>query len=457
MRKRLMAMILLVTVPILFGLAWFMSERSFALSMEQEKQRTQMTQSLVLRELQSELQGLDFSNTAAYARQYMAYYQSQGIQLIFCWNKTPIADAELPNANYEGLLCGRRAAMLDTLSRPQKYTVAEPVSASLTVILLRDVSDLYLLKERFQRLAFAAAGGASLLLSLAAQLLSGMLTRPIRHLTAAAKALAAQTGQPADLPTERKDEIGALASAFAEMQSAVDAREARLREESASRQALLDALAHEMRTPLTSLLGNARLLQRELPAEERSRIADSMAKEIRRLTDMDQQLMKLTALQYDPPEMETIQVLQLLRETAERLQAGAADVHIAVDGVDSVITGDRELLSLLADNLAVNALHASSAGMTVTLRAEPCGFSVRDQGIGMKEKDILHACEPFWKADKARTRRHGGAGLGLSLCQRIAEIHGGRLTFDSESGRGTAVAFTMPLQACDDSVTSSAV
>jgi signal transduction histidine kinase len=237
------------------------------------------------------------------------------------------------------------------------------------------------------------------------------------------------------------------------MQGAVQARETRLREESETRQALLDALAHEMRTPLTSLLGNARLLQRELPPEERKQIADSMAMEIHRLTDMDQQLMKLTAMGHEPPETERVSVTELLRETAERLQPQADGITIAVEGADSAITGDRELLSLLADNLAANAIHASSTGMTVILRAEPNGFTVQDQGIGMSEEALRHACEPFWKADKARTRRQGGAGLGLALCHRIAELHGGSLTFSSSPGKGTAVTFTTPLHPDDDSVT----
>ncbi len=453
MRKRLIVWLLLVTVPLLFGVAWFMSERSFSLSLEREKSRIQTTQGVVFRDVQETMRDLNFLEAAAYARQYMQYYREQGIELIFCWKDSPIADALLPSRNYESLLCGQRAALLDADSRPQRYAVAEPVNSRLTVMILGNVGDLYALKERFQQLAFAVAGGASVLLALFALILAGALTRPIRRLTEAARAVRAEIAEPVPLPTGRKDEIGALARAFSEMQGAVEAREARLREESEARRNLLDALAHEMRTPLTSLLGNARLLQRELPPDERQRIADSMAKEIHRLTDMDQQLMKLTAMGHEPLETERVSVPELLRETAERLRPQAEEISVVVEGTDSAISGDRSLLSLLADNLAANAIHASSAGMTVTLRAEPDGFSILDQGIGMSEETIRHACEPFWKADKARTRRLGGAGLGLALCRRIAELHGGRLTFASTPGQGTAVTFTTPIHPDDDSVT----
>ena len=454
MRKKLTALILVATVPILFCMAWFMSNRSFSLSMEREKQRIQMTETIVFREVRDIMGSVSFTTAASYARQYHEYYLSQGIDLVFCWNVVPIADAELPNTNYEGLLIGRRCAMLDTVSTPQRYVVAEPVNDRLTMLLIRDVSDIYRLKNDYRLIAFGCAGAASALLAALMILFTGLLTRPIRKLTEAAKALSEHTDRQVSLPTDRKDEIGTLAGAFEEMQDAVRIREKDLQEESASRQALLDALAHEMRTPLTSLLGNVRLLQRDLPPEDRKRITGSMAKEIYRLTDMDQQLMKLTNLRNEEPETEPVSVLELLDETAERIRETTGEIGIEVTGEDCRIAGDRELLSLLAGNLAANAVHASAPGMTVTLSAVPGGFIVRDTGIGMSEETLQHACEPFWKADKARTRMQGGAGLGLSLCKRIAELHGGRLDFESEPGKGTTVTFTTPLQPDDDSVTT---
>ena len=455
MKRKLTILILVITVPVLFFMAWFISERSFSLSMEREKQRVQMTESIVFREIQKTMMQSEYTNAVAYAQQYHDYYLAQGIELIFCWNSQPIAGAHLPDSKYTGLLQGQRSALLDTENHPEKYAVAEPVNSHLTMILLRDISDLYMLRNNYQRLAFGCAGIASVLLCILAMIFAGILTHPIRNLTHAAQALAKHTGREIPLPVARRDEIGALAQAFSDMQEAIQTRENKLREESNSRQALLDALAHEMRTPLTSLLGNARLLQGELPAEERKRIAESMAREIYRLSDMDQQLMKLTNLRHGEIEPETVSVLSILNDTAERLNQQADEITIEVTGQDTTLYGDHELLSLLSDNLTANAIHASEPGMKFTLVAEPHGFSVQDQGIGMTEETLQRACEPFWKADKARTRQHGGAGLGLSLCQRIAELHHGTLSFESSPGAGTKVTFTTSIQPVDDSVTCS--
>lgn len=455
MKRKLTILILVITVPVLFFMAWFISERSFSLSMEREKQRVQMTESIVFREIQKTMMQSEYTNAVAYAQQYHDYYLAQGIELIFCWNSQPIAGAHLPDSKYTGLLQGQRSALLDTENHPEKYAVAEPVNSHLTMILLRDISDLYLLRNNYQSLAFGCAGIASVLLCILAMIFAGILTHPIRNLTHAAQALAKHTGQEIPLPVARRDEIGALAQAFSDMQEAIQTRENKLRDESNSRQALLDALAHEMRTPLTSLLGNARLLQGELPTEERKRIADSMAREIYRLSDMDQQLMKLTTLRHENIESESVSVLSILNDTAERLNQQADGITIEVTGQDSILYGDRELLSLLSDNLTANAIHASEPGMKILLIAESHGFSVQDQGIGMTEETIQRACEPFWKADKARTRSQGGAGLGLSLCQQIAELHQGTLSFDSSPGVGTKVIFTTSIQPVDDSVTCS--
>lgn len=454
MSRKLSAIILAVTLPILFFLAWFMSSRSFALSLEQEKQRTQMTESVIFREVQDKMKHLEYSDAVAYAVRFHDYYRNQGIELVFCWNKIPIAGMELPGPEYTDLLKSPRAALLDTQNTPERYAVAESINRSLTMVLIRDMSDLYRLKTRYRTLAFGSAAAAAVLLTVLTVVFARMLIRPVRRLTRAARLLTEQAGESIPLPTGRRDEIGTLARAFSDMQTAVADREARLREESEARQSLLDALAHEMRTPLTSLLGNARLMQNNLPEQERMRIADSMAREIHRLTDMDQQLMKLTSLRHEELETEPVSVCGIINDTAVRLRELAKDIIIEVRGQDSVIQGDRELLSLLCDNLTANAIHVSSPGMTVVLSAEPYGFSVQDQGPGMTEDALRHACEPFWKADKARTRQHGGAGLGLSLCRRIAELHHGSLSFDSSPGKGTRVTFTCSLQIVDDSDTS---
>ena len=452
MKKRLTLWMIAVFVPLLLALAFTLTEQSFALSMEREQTRAQMTEGLIAKQVKQTVAELDYTALNEAARQYRGFYAAQGVELLFLYNDVPIGGTELPSEDYQALLTGQRCAMLDTKSK--RYAIAEPLTYTVTLLTLRDMSDLYTQRDTMRRISLLAALVGAALVALLSWLLATRFTRPVQRLTHAATALG--NGEPSadELPTQRKDEIGALAQAFARMQAAIARREQSLRDEAENRQALLDALAHEMRTPLCALLGNARLMQNDaLPAERRHAIAEQMAREIKRLTDMDAQLMKLTRLSHEPIEKAPVFVRALLTDTAARLRAQADGIAIEVTGKDATIEGDAALLSLLCDNLAVNALRASQSGRTVTLEALPDGFAVRDCGVGMTEEQLAHACEPFFKADKARTRKAGGAGLGLSLCQRVAELHGGALVLRSRPGQGTTAIFTTSLQPVADSVT----
>lgn len=456
MKRRLMIWMVVVFMPLFMLLAWFMSERSFELAMRREQERAQMMETLIASQVGDAIKPLSYDGVVQAARQYRRAYAAQGVELIFCYNRVPIGGAKLPNRNYEAMLGRTRTGLLDTLSKPEKFVIAEPLTSQVTLLVLRDVSDLYEMRTDMRRTFLLAAALGSICLMGMSWLVASRFTRPVARLTDAAQALAAgERGQT--LPTGRRDELGALARSFAEMEQAVCSREESLKQEAHNRQAMLEALAHEMRTPLCSLLGNVRLLEMPLEEQERAQILDEMAREIQRLTEMDAQLMKLTQLSHEPLEMEEVELLPLLQETAGRLKAQAGEVNILVQGSDSVVQGDRELLALLADNLTVNAIRASSPGQTIILTAMEQGFVVRDEGCGMTAEQLGRIFEPFYKADKARTRSLGGAGLGLSLCKRIVEMHQGTLAYESTPGEGTTATVITCLQPVADSVTPSDV
>ena len=132
------------------------------------------------------------------------------------------------------------------------------------------------------------------------------------------------------------------------MHTAVAEREQYLTQESQSRQRLLDALAHEMRTPLCALLGNTRLLQNpSVTGETRRQLAETMASDIKRLSDMDRQLLMLTGLAHEAPQFTSVAVLPLLGDTVRRVRQQAQGITLVAEGEESVIPGDSELLSLM--------------------------------------------------------------------------------------------------------------
>ena len=458
MKKRMAAWMIALFVPLLAGFFLLFLRQSFTQTLAREQERAQMAEGLIYLQIKDVFDGLTYAQGVETARAYRGLYAAQGVELLFLFNGQPVGGAALPNGQYAELLIGTRAALLDTRSAPATYAIADPLNANWTLLTLRDVSDLYALRDDLRMTALWIVLGAAIVTALLSYALAAWFTAPVKRLRRAADAMRRGAFEPALLPKPTRDEIGALAQAFLEMHGAVEERERHLAREAEGRQRMLDALAHEMRTPLCALLGNARLLQNPaVDADTRFRLAEEMARDVKRLSDMDAQLLKLTELSHDPVERVPVDVLPLLRDTARRVGYQAREVTLAVEGEAAWMTGSRELLSLMADNLALNAVRASRPGRTVTLRSLPDGFAVEDTGIGMTAEQIAHAQEPFYKADPARTRRAGGVGLGLSLCGRIAALHQGALSIVSVPGQGTTVTFTTSLQPDADSVTRCAV
>jgi signal transduction histidine kinase len=115
----------------------------------------------------------------------------------------------------------------------------------------------------------------------------------------------------------------------------------------------------------------------------------------------------------------------------------------------SSITGDRVLLECLLDNLLDNAIKASEDGAVIQLSAwlenGEKTIQIRDFGKGITEEHIDKLTEPFYRVDKARSRSEGGAGLGLALCEQIAELHSAKLTFSSDIEKGTTAKITFTI------------
>jgi signal transduction histidine kinase len=458
MKKRLTVWLIVLFVPLLMGFFLLLLQQSFTQTLAREQERAQMTEGMIYLQLKDVFDDLTYAQGVEAAHGYRSLYAAQGIELVFLYNGQPVAGAALPGETYQDLLIGARAALLDTVSRPQRYAIADPLNGKWTLLTLRDVSDLYALRDHLRRTALWIVLGAGVFTAVLSYLLASWFTAPVKRLTRAADAMRRGAFDPALLPKPTGDEIGTLSQAFSGMHAAVEERERHLAEEADSRQRLLDALAHEMRTPLCALLGNARLLQNPaVDADARRRIAEEMARDIKRLSELDAQLLKLTELNHETVETKRVSVLPMLADTARRVGHQARDVTLTVEGEAADLAGDRELLSLMADNLALNAVRASGPGRTVVLRSLPSGFAVEDGGIGMTAEQIAHAAEPFYKADSARTRKAGGVGLGLSLCKQIAALHHGTISIASAPGKGTTVTFTTPLQPDADLATGMEV
>ena len=432
MRKRIaLCMVALVLTLLGPGMALVVS-RSFALTMERERARALGEEAAIARALTLETAEGNVGRSTASTLQ--TRYGSNELTIYLLQNGETITGEALPTVQKlpELLNTETRATLLDGVS--ERLLIAHALDGEIALLTALDVSPVYALRRELLRGA-AALGLIGLALAGALAIwISGVLTRPLSQLADAAAKLA-DGDYAAPLPAAKNDEMNALIRAFSRMSAAIDERETALRTQAEERQALIDALAHEMRTPLTAIHGGARLLQQSrLSGSQQSELLDTMAREASRLSTMDERLLLLTRLDHEAPAFAPFDSQAMAREALSVYDG------VRLEGDDAVFVGERELTILLLRNLVVNAQRAGGKeAVRVTLH--PDGFDVTDYGCGMTKEQIARAFEPFYKADKARTRSAGGAGLGLPLCRKIARLHHGELHMESEIGRGTRVCY----------------
>ncbi len=237
-----------------------------------------------------------------------------------------------------------------------------------------------------------------------------------------------------------RDEIGQLSAAFDRMAESIEERIASLDRELERRQFLIGALSHEIKTPMTAVVGYGEtLLRMPLDREQQAACAEKIVEAGKRTASLSQKMMELIGLtEQGNIEKREIPIYRL----AERLRDIYPErVRFIVEA--GCIYGDEALLCSLVGNLVQNALRASpEKGEVVVAFTEEGDFSVitvTDQGDGIPPEHIPLLTEPFYRVDKARSRQEGGAGLGLAICREIAVRHGGTLTIASDLGKGTTV------------------
>lgn len=281
--------------------------------------------------------------------------------------------------------------------------------------------------------------------SLAAAAASRRLTRPLALLTAASGEIAAgaydrRTG------VQSSDEIGQLSASFDHMAAAVQEKVAALELSVQQREEFMGAFTHELKTPMTSIIGYSDML-RSLqcdPAEQKE-AATSIFREAKRLESLSLKLLQLLHLDEEPLALGPVsiqRVLQALRPAAEPVcRSYGVKLHLP-PGSTAAVQGDADLLVDLLYNLIQNAAKASAPGQAIEVSCTPrqsaAGFllAVADHGRGIPPQALARVTEPFYMVDKSRARKSGGSGLGLALCARIAAAHGSELKIESPYAPG---------------------
>lgn len=309
----------------------------------------------------------------------------------------------------------------------------------------RDISSLYTDREihyqvyRWLLLAVVAVSGGVL------YLLSSWLTHPIRSLGRTATQLA-QGDYSSRAETSGEDEIGELGMRFNQMADAIEKNVQELEDEAQRKEEFTASFVHELKTPLTSIIGYADMLRsRELNEDLRFKAASYIFSEGKRLENLSLSLMSLLVVGHSAADIRPVQMRKLCEEAVRTARPAmiAKGLELIAAAEEGELWGDASLLQTLLLNLLDNARKASEPGRTVTLEGKvaPAGYrlTVSDQGRGIPAAELNKITEAFYMVDKSRSRAEGGAGLGLALCKQIATFHNGSMRFNSQEGVGTTV------------------
>ncbi len=276
-----------------------------------------------------------------------------------------------------------------------------------------------------------------------------LITRPLKALSRVGMAFT-QGDYSGRVYMHSRDEIGELANVYNEMADTIEEKIGDLELAVKQREDFTAAFAHELKTPMTSIIGYAdTLYQKDLSETEARNAAGFIVNEGMRLEALSFKLLELMTLNKNDYMLEEIQMADFLRDIEDTILPAAAvkNVRTFFDYEPGYVRIEYDLFKTLILNLIDNAMKSGTPDVAVLAQSKGDTYmiAVVDHGRGIPASELKRVTEAFYMVDKARSRKEHGAGLGLALCQKIAEIHGTKLDIRSHEGEGTAIRLRLKL------------
>ena len=359
----------------------------------------------------------------------------------------------------DGIAPGKRGYMLRQNEEGYELQTASVIRLDQDFLYLESIRDISaLFDERNAQYRIYRRWLLWLLLaqSFCCYVLAVWLMRPLRRLSRTTRRIA-QGNLKVRAKVGSRDELGALAADFNDMADHLEEQFQELNDMTRRQEEFIGSFAHELKTPLTSMIGYADMLRsQEMSQEERFQAANYIFKEGRRLEALSLKLLELLVAGHQELKLLQVNARWLAGEIQGVLQPSLRrqGLTLKVNVEDVTVSMEPDLMKTVLMNLIDNgrkAMEGRSGFLYLLGLREEKGFSyyVRDTGKGIPEEELKNITDPFYMVDKSRARQQGGAGLGLSICQEIVARHGGVMTFKSAVGKGTVVRVFLPDMAAD--------
>jgi len=421
-----------------YQLLKFAYESAIISSEMQEQQPTEET----MREL-----ALQLTNGAGSSGRFIRVYGSQLNEIY-----TNLPTHQKVAFPFQSLSRGQRKYLIERMEGRYFLTVSGAIEMESGPVYLcssTDISEVFMEKDR-QIQRFVLLDALIIGVSAAAMLIiSFLLTYPIKKLKETSMLIAGgDFGRRVSIHS--RDEVGELAVSFNKMADAVEEKMAELERIAQQRAEFVANFTHELKTPLTSIIGYADILRsKECDQETIFTAASYIFSEGKRLEALSLKLMELMLLEKQELELQEIRAKALMEELRKSVEPLLAESNLDLDisAEDAILLAEPDLIKTLLINLIDNSRKASEPGKRIEISGNAKENSyiicVKDHGRGIPKEELPKITQAFYMVDKSRARVQHGAGLGLALASKIAALHGTELSFQSVPGQGTQVSFCL--------------
>ena len=361
----------------------------------------------------------------------------------------------LSNGQYSEL--GTLSGLYDT----SHYTVGKPVLTEDGVLIgvlfaSSNASSLTVFLNDLLSMFIVSAGVMLFVSSLLSVWLTQRLTTPLRTIADAARSYG-KGDFSARVPVEGDDEIAQLSLTFNNMAQGLEANEE-------SRSTFIDNVAHELRTPMTSIKGFIDgILDGTIPPEQQDHYLEIVSQEVGRLARLTRSMLDVTKL--EKGEYNASAKVYDIWETITGVAFGAekriAEKNIRIEGLApqrTLVYADPDIVYQVVFNLVDNAVKFAGQNGVVTFRVQEkqgrVYVGIKNTGEGIPKEDIPHIFDRFYKADKSRSLHVEGAGLGLYICKKLINRSGGDIMVRSKQGEFTEFVFNLPVGVPEKSKTA---
>jgi len=321
-------------------------------------------------------------------------------------------------------------------------------NTDLKLVLSKDISFVYEKRARDYQFLFMIDIGMSCILAVGMFIISKRLTKPIVELSQITQEIAMGNYDRRVIERKNNDEIGILEENFNMMINQIENNINELQALSQAKQRFIDSLNHEIKTPITSIVGYSELLLKgKVNETTKIKALSYIHSEAKRLEMLNSTMLKLILLREEKAVRVNVNMATCIQgvEGILKYKLENQEIDLIKQIEEAQVLVDPNQLEILLINLLDNGIKASANGGTIRIEGNLDETSrsyilkIRDYGIGIPKIDLDKILEPFYMVDKARTRKYNGIGLGLTICNEICQSNGITLDIQSQEGEGTLV------------------